>query len=245
MDGRVSHWVILAGNDRTSHTARGKSDEFWCAWGYHCEILCVVMIGAVILSAGASSRMGRPKALLPVGPGGETFLARIVGSLRAAGLDQIAVVVGADATPIRAEVVRSGPDIRVVENPDPSRGQLSSLVAALDALDRPAVEALLVIPVDQPLVAVDTIRAVIAAYLRTRPLIVRPACSHRHGHPVIFDRSMFHELRSADLAAGARAVVARHAGEVVDVPVEDEGAFVDIDTPEDYERWIGPDAAEG
>ncbi len=66
-----------------------------------------------------------------------------------------------------------------------------------------------------------------------------PARGDRHGHPVIFDRAMFDELKSADLATGARAVIARHAADAVDVPVDDEGALADIDTPEDYRSLIG------
>jgi CTP:molybdopterin cytidylyltransferase MocA len=61
----------------------------------------------------------------------------------------------------------------------------------------------------------------------------------RHGHPVIFDRAMFAALRAADPATGAKAVVRARQHEIVNVPVEDEGAFVDLDTPEDYRRWSG------
>jgi molybdenum cofactor cytidylyltransferase len=61
----------------------------------------------------------------------------------------------------------------------------------------------------------------------------------RHGHPVVFDRSLFAELERADGSRGARAVVAAHERDTVDVPVDDEGAFFDIDTPEDYQRAFG------
>jgi molybdenum cofactor cytidylyltransferase len=64
---------------------------------------------------------------------------------------------------------------------------------------------------------------------------VRPAIGDRHGHPVVFDRRVFDELRRAPLEAGAKAVVRAHAAEVLDVPVTDEGCLVDIDTPHDYE----------
>jgi CTP:molybdopterin cytidylyltransferase MocA len=197
------------------------------------------MIAAVVLAAGFSSRMGRPKALLPAGGGGTTFLDRIVATLSQAGLESVTVVVGADAPQVRAAIAASRAPLEVVENPDPSRGQLSSLRIALAALDAAEVEAVLVLPVDQPLVAAETVRRVIGVYRETHAPIVRPSRGHRHGHPVIFDRSLFDDLRRADLSRGARDVIAARRDAAVDVPVDDEGAFVDIDTPEDYERVFG------
>ena len=79
----------------------------------------------------------------------------------------------------------------------------------------------------------------IEAWRRTRAPIVRPADGERHGHPVIFDRSVFADLRSADLDTGAKAVFALHRDRIVNVEVNDAGAFEDIDTPEDYARLLG------
>jgi molybdenum cofactor cytidylyltransferase len=128
--------------------------------------------------------------------------------------------------------------VRVVVNPSPDRGQLSSLQAGLAVIDRPGVEAALVTLVDLPLVTPRTIEAVLDAYRRTRAPIVRPVHAGRHGHPVLFDRRMFDELRRADPAAGAKPIVHAHAPEIVEVTVEDEGAFTDVDTPADYESLI-------
>jgi len=196
------------------------------------------MIPAIILAAGASSRMGRPKALLPIAADGTTFLERLVRTLRAAGVDDVIVVVGYDADLIRGVIESAGLAVRTAENQDPARGQISSLMAALEIADRPGVQAVLVAPVDQPVVAVDTVRRLLDAYQRTRAPIVRPAHEGRHGHPVVFDRSLFDELRRADLSAGAREVIQRHRSEAIDVTVDDEGAFLDIDTPEAYERVL-------
>ena len=88
--------------------------------------------------------------------------------------------------------------------------------------------------VDVPLVAPDTIARVIDVWRRTRAPIVRPAIGDRHGHPVIFDRAVFEELRAAPLEAGAKVVVRAHAQDLIDVPVEDEGSLTDVDTPDDY-----------
>jgi molybdenum cofactor cytidylyltransferase len=196
------------------------------------------MVGAVVLAAGASSRMGRPKALLPVGPAGDCFLTHLVATLRAGGVDDVVVVLGADEAAVRPIAERVQPPVRVVVNPDFERGQLSSLVVALDVVDRPGMNAILVAPVDVPLVGAETVRALLAAYERLRAPVVRPAREGRHGHPVLIDRSLFAELRAADPSAGARAVIRAHESSVVNVMVDDDGAFVDIDTRAEYERYV-------
>jgi molybdenum cofactor cytidylyltransferase len=182
--------------------------------------------------------MGRPKALLPLSDG-DTFVARLVTTFAQAGADDIVVVLGAHADAIAASVSRLPVLARTVANPEYERGQLSSLVAGLDFVDRPGVRAVLVMPVDMPLVTPRTVRAVIDACRATSRRIVRPIVGDRHGHPVAFDRSLFDELRAADLARGARAVIGAHEADVLDVPVGDAGAIEDIDTPEDYERHTG------
>jgi molybdenum cofactor cytidylyltransferase len=183
--------------------------------------------------------MGSPKALLPVRQTGECFLTHLAGTLRDAGLHEVVVVLGADLARIQAVAEQVQPPLRVVVNRDFARGQLSSLVAALDVVDRPGMEAVVVVPVDVPLVAPATVRAILAAYARSHAPVVRPTFGGRHGHPVLFDRLLFPELRRADESQGARAVIRAHASAVLDVPVEDEGAFLDIDTPAEYERYVG------
>jgi molybdenum cofactor cytidylyltransferase len=197
------------------------------------------MIPAVILAAGASSRMGRPKALLSIGQEGETFIARLVRTFCAAGADDLVVVVGAHADGVSEAVARMPVFARVVENRAYERGQLSSLVAALDVVDRPGVQAVMAMPVDMPLVTQATVRALLDAYRERPHLVVRPALGDRHGHPVIFDRALFAELRRTDFSIGARAVIAAHPRDVLNVPLTDPGAFQDIDTPEEYERHTG------
>lgn len=197
------------------------------------------MIPAVILAAGASTRIGRPKALLPIGRGGETFIARLLRTFSDAGADDLVVVVGAHADAVCEAIARLPVFTRVVENRTYERGQLSSLVAALDIVDRPGVQAVMAMPVDMPLVAAATVRTVLDAYRERPSLVVRPALGERHGHPVIFDRTLFGELRAADFSLGARAIIAAHQHKVLDVLVTDPGAFQDIDTPEEYERYTG------
>ena len=196
------------------------------------------MIPALILAAGASTRMGTPKALVPDAEG-RPFVLRVVETLTTARVDEILVVVGVHAEPIRAVLEAARAPVRIVTNSNAERGQLSSLQAGLTTIDRPGVTAALVTLVDVPLVLPATVEAVLAAYRRTRALVVRPARGDRHGHPVIFDRALFLELAKADPALGAKPVMSAHARDILDVPVTDEGAFQDFDTPAEYERVFG------
>jgi len=183
--------------------------------------------------------MGRAKALLRCGSDQETFVARIVSRLRRGGVADVLVVGRADDELLRTELDRMALPPRFVENPDPDRGQLSSLIAGLNVVDRPGVRGLLVAPVDVPNVGAGTIAAVCQTFSATAAPIVRAACGGRHGHPVIFARRVFDELRRADPGLGAKAVLRAHAAEIVDVEVSDPGVLIDIDVPEDYERVFG------
>ena len=202
------------------------------------------MIYGIVLAAGASSRMGRAKAALPFGQSGETVLSRVIGTLLAGGVPEVAVVVGAHIDAVRHAMPGDERRARVIEHPGWEQGQLSSLLAGLDAIDGPLLEAVMTTPVDVPLVTPSTVAAVIRAWQSTRAPIVRPADAstslgaggQRHGHPVIFDRAVFADLRAADPAVGAKAVFATYRDRIVNVEVNDAGAFEDIDTPEDYER---------
>src|SRR5690349_24692956 len=108
------------------------------------------MIPAVVLAAGRSTRMGRAKALLPVDDR-DTFLSRIVRTFLDAGVDDVVVVLGHDASAIAGALDATGLRARFVVNPDYDRGQLSSLQAGLALVDRPGVLATLVTLVDVPL----------------------------------------------------------------------------------------------
>ena len=196
------------------------------------------MIRAIVLAAGASSRMGQAKAALPLGPTGETVVARVVRTLLAAGLRDVTVVAGAHIDAVRAAMPSHEPRARVVEHPGWAQGQLSSLLAGLAAVDGPQLEAILVTLVDVPLVRPDSVAAIVHAWRTTRAPIVRPVDGDRHGHPVVFDRAVFDDLRAADPSVGAKAVFATYASQRLDVSITDDGAFVDVDTPEDYLRVL-------
>jgi molybdenum cofactor cytidylyltransferase len=191
------------------------------------------MVPAIVLAAGKSTRMGRSKALLPLG-GADTFLTRIVSSFRAAGVEEVVVVLGHDAEVIASALADRRVAARIVVNADYERGQFSSLVAGLQAVDHPGVGGILLTLVDVPLVSPETIRAVAARHRVTAAPIVRPVSGSRHGHPVLIDRRLFDALRQADPTHGAKPVIRAHASAAGDVEVNDEGAFLDVDTPEEY-----------
>jgi molybdenum cofactor cytidylyltransferase len=181
--------------------------------------------------------MGQTKALLPIQPG-RTFLGRILSTLVEAALDPLIVV-----SRSRLDIAAAWDDPRwraVIQtiNPDPSRGQLSSLVCGLEALSDPA--AILMTLVDVPLARVDTVQTLVEAWQRTRAPLVRPVYDGRHGHPVIFGGPMLTSLRAADPVEGAKPVVRAFAERGVDVAVNDPGVLVDVDTPDDYRRLRHP-----
>jgi molybdenum cofactor cytidylyltransferase len=193
------------------------------------------MVVAVVLSAGESSRMGRPKALLPVG---ETFfLERIVTALRATKVEKILVVFGHNAAAL-GEKIKHLP-VEILVNPNYSLGQLSSLHVALRALENTAADGIVLHLVDHPFIDPSLVNRMIDAFYASKKPIVVPVCRGRRGHPVIFARGLFAELLAAPLDQGAKSVVRAHASDTLEVETDDEGITCDIDTPDDYRRLVG------
>ena len=196
------------------------------------------MTAGVVLAAGESRRMGRAKGFLPHISPKSTFLGHLFTVYRAAGVDPIVVAGRPDDLDLSREVERLGG--RFTVNPDPAAGQLSSLIAALEDLSvtRPP-DAIVVTPVDVPLITADVVRRLIAAAHSTNAAILRAAYRGAHGHPVLFKRTVFDELRRADPSVGARAVVRADPARVMDVETDEPGVLIDVDTPEDYARVFG------
>jgi molybdenum cofactor cytidylyltransferase len=115
---------------------------------------------------------------------------------------------------------------------------LTSILAGLDSLDA-AVSAAVVMPVDVPMVSASTIRRLVEVASADGVSIARATYRGRHGHPVLFARAVFDELRRADPAVGARAAVRADPARVRDVDVDEPGVTIDIDTPDDYFRAFG------
>jgi molybdenum cofactor cytidylyltransferase len=185
----------------------------------------------VILAAGESRRMGYPKPLLDIG--GRTFIEHIAETMLAV-VPRLVIVIGAHRKRVRAAIPHDA-RIAIVENPNYAQGQLSSLQAGLDALQPDAAGALVHLG-DHPLVRVETFQAIVDWYNRSgKPIVIARDDGHR-GHPLIFDRAIFGELRSAPEEEGARYVVNADASRVAYVDRQDPGINLDLDTPSDLAR---------
>jgi molybdenum cofactor cytidylyltransferase len=185
----------------------------------------------VILAAGESRRMGYPKPLLDIG--GRTFIEHIAETMLAV-VPRLVIVIGAHRKRVRAAIPHDA-RIAIVENPNYAQGQLSSLQAGLDALQPDAAGALVHLG-DHPLVRVETFQAIVDSYNRSgKPIVIARHDGHR-GHPLIFDRAIFGELRSAPEEEGARYVVNADASRVAYVDRQDPGINLDLDTPSDLAR---------
>jgi nicotine blue oxidoreductase len=190
---------------------------------------------AVVLAAGAGRRIGAPKALLPIG--GTTFLVHVVRGLERPGVAAVVAVIGHGARRVEAEAGLP-PETTLVVNARPEDGMLGSVILGLEAAEARGADAVLLHPVDHPLVSPATIDRVRAA-LAAGALIAVPSYAGRRGHPGGFARGAWSALRDAPPPRGARAVLAEHPEWLVHVP-GDEGCVAGIDTPEDYERRLGP-----
>jgi molybdenum cofactor cytidylyltransferase len=193
------------------------------------------MISAVILSAGESSRMGRPKALLPIE--GQKFIERIIRVIGQSRVGRTIVVLGHHADELRGQIEHL--PIQMVLNPDYQKGQLSSLQAAIRHIkndDR--CDGMLVHLVDHPFIDVALLDALIQRFYETKKLIVVPRHKGKRGHPVIFSRDLFEELLNAPIDQGAKAVVNAHREETLEIEWQDQGITLDIDTPELYRQHV-------
>ncbi|MBI3892159.1 MAG: nucleotidyltransferase family protein [Candidatus Wallbacteria bacterium] len=190
-------------------------------------------VAGVVLAGGDSSRMGRPKALLPLA--GSTFLETICARLRDAGAGEIVIVAGSAAEAIR-KALPLDKEMLVV-NPRPELGQLSSLQVGVRALGA-GVPAAIVCLVDHPTVSGDTYGRLIQSWRLNRGSIILPVRNGKHGHPIVLDRRFFAQLLAPAPAATMRAIVHANDEETLDVAVDDSGINADVDTPEDYERLL-------
>jgi molybdenum cofactor cytidylyltransferase len=185
----------------------------------------------IILAAGESRRMGYPKPLLKIGD--RTFIEHIASTMLAV-VPRLVIVLGAHSDRVRAAIPHD-PRITIVENPNYTRGQLSSLKVGLDAIQPHASGALMHLG-DHPMVRVETFRAIVDSYDETgKPIVIARHNGHR-GHPLIFDRELFAELQSCPEEEGARHVVNADPSRVAYVDLPDAGINLDLDTPSDLAR---------
>jgi molybdenum cofactor cytidylyltransferase len=191
-----------------------------------------VPIAGIVLAAGRSRRMGSPKALLELE--GRSFLERLVEALRSGGCEPVLVVVGEGPEHEVAARLADSLGAVVVVNRHADSEQIDSLRLALERLP-PGAEGAMVTPVDVPLVDAVVVEGLITTFGAGDALLTLPRAGERHGHPVIFDRALFGELRSSSYPDGARGVVHAHLDRATFLDVDDR-SLSDVDTLEDYRR---------
>jgi molybdenum cofactor cytidylyltransferase len=187
------------------------------------------LVTAVVLAAGASTRMGDQKLLLPVH--GVPMIRLVVEAATHSGVAETVAVVGADAEAVRSELGVGS--FRVVENDRFASGMSTSLQAGLAAA-RPDCDAVVFVLGDQPFVSAGLIDILVARFREKGLPIVRPVVQGRQAHPVLMAAEMFPEILALEGDVGAREIVARHPEKVDLVEFGDPRPVGDIDTPEDY-----------
>ncbi len=191
-------------------------------------------ITPIVLAAGDSSRMGFPKALLPLG--NATFLSQILMNLQPLGLESPIVILGKHASLIKQRLGLQ--NAHVIVNPRPEGGQISSVRLAVASLGLYA-EGCLIWPVDHPLIPTSLVRQLVDLFRETEASIVLPACKGRLGHPAIFGRQLFSEILHSPLEEGLKTIVRQRGESLVTLPTGEPSTIEDIDTPEDYHKITG------
>jgi molybdenum cofactor cytidylyltransferase len=195
-------------------------------------------VGAVILAAGSSSRMGSPKQTLQFR--GESLLRR--AALAALGADcwPVIVVTGANAELSRGEL--DGLDVQEVLNNSWKTGMASSVRAGVEALAIADAAAAVLMLCDQPHVTSEVISGLIVAHRATRSSIVASTYGGSFGVPALFSRALFAELARLEGASGAKQVIKRHASAAHFLPFP--SGEVDVDTPDDFSRLTAKDVEQ-
>ncbi len=187
-------------------------------------------IAGVLLAAGESKRLGQPKQLLTWH--GRPLIDHACQIALDAGLDPVVAVIGYRAADVRAALRAP---VTIVENTRWPEGMSTSLRAGLSALPADVAAAIMLL-VDQPRVAADHLRAMIAARAVSGKPIVVSACRGRRASPTLFDRALFDRLMQVTGDAGGRSVIQANPDLVEVVEVDDELTLVDVDTAEDWQR---------
>lgn len=191
-------------------------------------------VGAVVLAAGLSTRMGQPKLLLPWGD--EPIIHRVCREVIASGAHEVVVVTGAAHETIERAVADL--PVKTVFNPDYAEGEmLSSLKAGLRALEGIA-DACLIVLGDQPQIEREVAAGVIQAYFEGRGPIVAPSYQMRRGHPVLIDRQFWPEMLALPPGGAPRDVVRAHEDAVYHLIVDTPSVLGDVDTPKDYHHAL-------
>jgi molybdenum cofactor cytidylyltransferase len=192
------------------------------------------MIGAVVLAAGESKRMGVPKLLLPYR--GATMIEAVLAGVTASRVDATLVVLGSGRRSVR-EKIRRFP-VSAAVNTRFREGMLSSIQKGVASLPR-GFRAVLIVLGDQPGISPSVIDALIEAWKGGRKGIVVPAFGGRRGHPLLLDLKYRRDIERLSPSTGLRGLLAAHPEDILEVNLSDAAVLVDIDTPEDYRKALG------
>jgi len=191
-------------------------------------------VAGIILAAGKSERMGRPKALLPFM--GSCFLTHVLTEAAHSDLADVKVILGHHT----GAILKALPEIqpKTLVNSEYEQGQLSSLQCGLRHFSSARLDGVMVFLIDHPMIHRGLVNRLVETFDHNASPIVLPSFAHRRGHPIIFGAELFQELLAAPLDQGAISVVRKHQHEILHLEVNDPGVLVDIDTPEAYEDHI-------
>ncbi|MBK1989948.1 nucleotidyltransferase family protein [Sphaerospermopsis aphanizomenoides BCCUSP55] len=189
-------------------------------------------IGIIILAAGASTRMGTPKQLLPYQ--GKSLLSHTIESAIASVCNPVILVLGANAENIRSQI--STPTIKIVENPDWHLGMSASIRCGIVSLidNYPTLDAAVITVCDQPFLAHEIINQLVTAYHTSKKTIIACEYADTLGVPVLFSQIFFSELAGLSEDVGAKKLIKTYSKDVFSIPFP-SGA-IDIDTPQDYQK---------
>lgn len=187
------------------------------------------MVSAILLAAGESQRMGRPKQLLPFGS--STILGKTIDNLLGSRADEVIVVLGTRAGAMKQVI--AGRQVKVVVNPDYRKGMSASLIAGLERVDSKA-QWVMVALADQPLIDKDTYNRLIEGALGCDMGIVLPTYRSKRGNPVIFSIKHKDELLGLEGDVGGREILRKHPDDILEVAVGSEGVTIDINNLDDY-----------
>jgi len=188
---------------------------------------------AVVLAAGASSRMGQPKALLDLN--GKSFIDTILSNLDAVGCNPTIPVLGKAVGLILEQ--SKAKDYPYIQNLNPEQGMLSSLKMGLQKIPE-SCAGLLMCLVDHPLVEIVTYQRLLQAAFENPGKIIIPQIKKQHGHPVYINRKYFPEIQTAPDGIGLDTIFHRYPDQIIYLDVEDTGILADIDTPKDFRNFI-------
>ena len=192
-----------------------------------------IFTSALILAAGESKRMGKTKLILPIDK--QSILNRTISNVISSSLNEVVVVIGCKANVLTDEIRSLG--VKIVLNPNFKEGLSTSIISGLNQISERS-EAFMVILGDQPFIGSVIINKIINKFKESKKGIVAPSYNGKLGHPVIFSLKYKEEFFKLKGDVGGKAIIQMYKNDVMDVPVSSEKILIDIDTPEDYRKYI-------